>query len=179
MDGLTRDAEAEDALSPHDFWAPDRHDAPDRGGDAGPGGPDTQDGALWDAGDGGGLDGDGLDGGPETRDVGPCVPNCEGRSCGSDGCGGHCGRCGVTQVCEDRGRCVEVDGFLQCGHPYGSDGKVYGDTFGRTSRFERYSCLDQAFPGGDLVYAMRTTPSPMDRPCVWPRFLPPAPRTTS
>jgi len=30
-----------------------------------------------------------------TEDVGPdaCVPNCEGKACGSDGCGGSCGDC--------------------------------------------------------------------------------------
>ena len=38
----------------------------------------------------------------------PCVPECEGRACGSDGCGGYCGTCGEGLVCE-AGRCVDPD----------------------------------------------------------------------
>lgn len=31
----------------------------------------------------------------------PCVPNCAKKSCGSDGCGGECGECGLHAVCEN------------------------------------------------------------------------------
>jgi agmatine/peptidylarginine deiminase len=34
-----------------------------------------------------------------------CTPQCGGRSCGNDGCGGICGLCASTQTCED-GLCV-------------------------------------------------------------------------
>lgn len=30
-----------------------------------------------------------------------CVPQCDGRECGSDGCGGQCGACGPDATCED------------------------------------------------------------------------------
>jgi len=30
---------------------------------------------------------------------GPCVPDCTGRECGDDGCGGSCGTCGLDQTC--------------------------------------------------------------------------------
>jgi len=29
----------------------------------------------------------------------PCIPDCTGKTCGSDGCGGSCGTCGENQVC--------------------------------------------------------------------------------
>ncbi|MEZ4265452.1 MAG: lamin tail domain-containing protein, partial [Myxococcota bacterium] len=31
--------------------------------------------------------------------TGPCVPACDGKNCGDDGCGGSCGTCGVGQEC--------------------------------------------------------------------------------
>ena len=35
-----------------------------------------------------------------------CIPDCKGRDCGSDGCGGYCGTCGEGLLCES-GRCVQ------------------------------------------------------------------------
>jgi hypothetical protein len=34
-----------------------------------------------------------------------CVPNCTGRQCGPDGCGGSCGTCPAGQPCSEDGRC--------------------------------------------------------------------------
>ncbi|MFT7624712.1 MAG: MYXO-CTERM domain-containing protein, partial [Myxococcota bacterium] len=36
---------------------------------------------------------------------GQCVPNCSGRTCGDDGCGGSCGTCPAGEVCSDSGNC--------------------------------------------------------------------------
>jgi hypothetical protein len=36
-----------------------------------------------------------------------CIPQCEGRTCGDDGCGGTCGDCGNNEVC-DSGTCICV-----------------------------------------------------------------------
>jgi len=36
----------------------------------------------------------------------PCRPDCGGRECGSDGCGGYCGTCENDRACEN-GRCVD------------------------------------------------------------------------
>ncbi len=51
------------------------------------------------------------DGGPADSDAGfsadaGCVPICDGRSCGDDGCGGECGTCESTEICE-AGQCIE------------------------------------------------------------------------
>ncbi len=54
----------------------------------------------------------------------PCVPQCLGRNCGPDGCGGLCGVCGDGQVC-DGGVCVECVpdcGDAECG-PDGCGGE--------------------------------------------------------
>jgi len=37
-----------------------------------------------------------------------CAPNCKGKSCGSDGCGGSCGGCGAGTTCQ-QGLCAPVD----------------------------------------------------------------------
>ncbi len=37
---------------------------------------------------------------------GPCAPLCDGRTCGSDGCGGTCGACGAGEQCGAAGTCV-------------------------------------------------------------------------
>ena len=46
----------------------------------------------------------------------PCTPNCAGKDCGYDGCGGSCGECGEGEICQS-GQCsacpsgmVELDG---------------------------------------------------------------------
>ena len=40
-----------------------------------------------------------------------CMPNCDGRSCGDDGCGGSCGACGANSSCDGQGGCTCNDGF--------------------------------------------------------------------
>jgi MYXO-CTERM domain-containing protein len=50
-----------------------------------------------------------------------CIEQCDGNTCGNDGCGGSCGDCGVHEKCED-GQCV-VFCAPQCdGRECGNDG---------------------------------------------------------
>jgi len=44
----------------------------------------------------------------------PCVPNCDARECGDDGCEGTCGQCKDGLVCNRFGRCVKSD--VRCGN---------------------------------------------------------------
>jgi hypothetical protein len=47
----------------------------------------------------------------------PCKPECNGKECGDDGCGGQCGDCGTDAVCQD-GVCAGCDQGcepFQCG----------------------------------------------------------------
>jgi hypothetical protein len=50
----------------------------------------------------------------EVQDNGGCTPNCEGKECGSDGCGEQCGACGAGKICV-QGECVDNGGCdIQC-----------------------------------------------------------------
>ena len=42
----------------------------------------------------------------------PCTPNCAGKECGNDGCGGSCGACPGTLTCHE-GTCIDV-GVIDC-----------------------------------------------------------------
>lgn len=42
-----------------------------------------------------------------------CAPDCQGRTCGSDGCGGECGTCDATFICQ-QGACACPTGFGEC-----------------------------------------------------------------
>lgn len=45
-----------------------------------------------------------------------CVPNCNGRECGNDDCGGSCGSCGFNQICSlTQSCCTRNCGNKNCG----------------------------------------------------------------
>jgi hypothetical protein len=45
-----------------------------------------------------------------------CVPTCDGKACGDDGCGGSCGDCGAQGTCMPSGACCDrACGERQCG----------------------------------------------------------------
>ncbi len=76
-----------------------------------------------------------------------CVPACDGKSCGDDGCGGTCGDCGCGEVCEDDGVCL----FTACdGVECGDDGcgGTCGDC-GCGETCDAGSCLFEACDGKD------------------------------
>ena len=67
---------------------------------------------------------------------GPCVPSCQGKQCGNDGCGGDCGACPPGLICTNN-QCVGENGGCG-GYPsdpicqgeivvWCEDGKVYFD----------------------------------------------------
>jgi hypothetical protein len=44
---------------------------------------------------------------------GPCKPDCKGKACGPDGCGGSCGQCPAEHYCSARKRqCVSYCGSI-------------------------------------------------------------------
>jgi len=66
-------------------------------------------GAGWD-----GPTGIGSPNGSVLGGGGTCVPTCNGKTCGDDGCGGSCGTCGSGQTCSPGGTCT---GGGSCSHP--------------------------------------------------------------
>lgn len=87
-----------------------------------------------------------IDRGPYTLRVSaPCIPTCEGRVCGSDGCGGSCGACPGALACDGQGQCQaagDVAGNL-CANPLvlgPAPALLRGDTSLRTN--------DYAVPAG-------------------------------
>ena len=50
-------------------------------------------------------------GGDVLEDI--CIPNCEGKECGDDGCGGICGSCGINSICAG-GKCGCQKGYINC-----------------------------------------------------------------
>ena len=63
----------------------------------------------------GGCSGGGPGDGEPPRDE--CVPSCDGKTCGSDGCSGTCGSCDSGNVCGPAGTCVPT--FDPTGTPDG------------------------------------------------------------
>lgn len=46
-----------------------------------------------------------------------CTPDCDGRVCGDDGCGGSCGGCSADQGCTPTGQCAGALGDGTCSKP--------------------------------------------------------------
>lgn len=46
---------------------------------------------------------------PTTTPPASCTPNCSGKTCGSNGCGGSCGSCSNTQTCNAQQQCVALE----------------------------------------------------------------------
>jgi formylglycine-generating enzyme required for sulfatase activity len=44
--------------------------------------------------------------------AGCCVPQCEDKECGEDGCGGSCGACALDEECNGQGQCVNPYGLV-------------------------------------------------------------------
>ena len=73
------------------------------------------------------ADGAGEVGSPDLKvEVDVCTPNCEGKECGDDGCGGTCGECDDEDLCDGEEICEDgqcIDGTaLDC-----DDGNVCTD----------------------------------------------------
>lgn len=72
------------------------------------------------------ADGYGVEEGPFTltvRFTEGCVPACDGRFCGDDGCGSECGACNEGEVCTALGRCKMDPCIPACeGRECGNDG---------------------------------------------------------
>ena len=96
-----------------------------------------------------------------TDDV-TCIPSCEGKTCGSDGCEGICGTCGDGQTCDLAGVCLVASQGDTCADPIiisAPGWSANGDTTGAPNSFAYGSgACAGVFSGfgagsGDHVYA--------------------------
>ncbi len=81
---------------------------------------------------------------------GACQPDCEGRTCGSNGCGGRCGDCEAGQTCRD-GACMRrppiACGPDDCPAFPGAEGEGRNARGGRGGDVCRVTSLDDDGPG--------------------------------
>lgn len=83
---------------------------------------------------------------------GPCTPACEGKSCGSDGCGLTCGSCEAPQVCDESGGAGAcVDPAALPGNSCDNAFEVGGLPFSASGDTLEATALVQATCGGELL----------------------------
>ena len=88
-----------------------------------------------------------------------CIPNCSGKQCGDDGCGGSCGSCPGGWVCQG-GKCVCVPNCA--GKQCGSDG--CGGSCGSCN--DGNPCTDDWCSGGVCVFTPNSAPCDDGDPCT-------------
>ncbi len=87
----------------------------------------------------------------------PCQPDCDGKECGFDGCGGSCGICPAGEWCQNDSSCQASTQCppttdLKCGASFEAT------TAGESNLLEGYACTDKDSGGAERAY----------------RFVPPA-----
>ena len=108
------DYEADGGVDVIDIGDSDQFDVEDVSIDVGDGAGDVIE-DIW---DGGGDGGDISD----IEDV--CIPDCNGKECGSDGCGGVCGVCGMSAYCSNF-KCICNTGYANCDNDWGNGCEIY------------------------------------------------------
>jgi hypothetical protein len=78
-----------------------------------------------------------------------CTPQCSGKQCGSDGCGGSCGTCASGQTCNASGQCTGGCTPQCSGKQCGSDG--CGGSCGTCGSGQTCSASGQCTGGGGAI----------------------------
>jgi len=55
-----------------------------------------------------------------VKDEGSCTPDCSGKVCGDDGCGGTCGTCNAGETCDANGQCQAGNNACSPSNPNGT-----------------------------------------------------------
>lgn len=89
-----------------------------------------------------------------------CIPDCDGKECGADGCGGSCGtcdsgwNCNASWVCEEDAPCIPICsgecGMDSCGYPTCGTCTLPERCFVDTC-VDPYAGPSSCFPGGTMV----------------------------
>jgi|GEM_PF-1416032 len=103
-----------------------------------------------------------TDEGTFSVEVNSCAPDCSGKSCGSDGCGGTCGPgCNFDETCDASSQCVAAPLGNSCTNPIAVGSLPFSDTNDTTGVPNEYATLTGACDGntgygggaGELVYS--------------------------
>ena len=70
-----------------------------------------------------------------------CTPECGGKQCGPDGCGGVCGSCPAGQACGDAGTCEAASGCGDVTYEGSCEGDVV--TWCQDGQLQTYDCSQQ------------------------------------
>ncbi len=81
-----------------------------------------------------------------------CTPQCEGKQCGKDGCGGTCGTCDGSLICTPAGQCVEVPLCKMAG-AFHCDEAHSGTTVGVPNTLQDYPCWFDYLNGGEVGFS--------------------------
>ncbi len=85
-----------------------------------------------------------------------CTPKCDGKTCGSDGCGGACGTCDEGKVCGGAGACIDKPAPVCTSvKTIACDGKLTGEALdGTGSTSTLYDVCDSGdvYPGPEMAY---------------------------
>jgi hypothetical protein len=84
-----------------------------------------------------------------------CVPSCDEKTCGDDGCGGTCGDCGAGQFCNDAFACEDLPQCVVAQEIFCGDA-IEGTTVGAENLLDGYSCSSWDESGGEVGFLFNT-----------------------
>jgi len=101
---------------------------------------------------------------------GACVPDCVGKQCGDDGCGGSCGACDAPAGCNENFVCAETDGNgltwvtipagdFEMGCVQGEDGCLGPETPAHDVAVESFEILETEVTRGQFLTIVGSDPS--------------------
>lgn len=91
-----------------------------------------------------------------TSDQVTCTPDCAGKVCGADGCGGYCGSCDAGSGCNGDGLCEELE-VCELAHAIACGGKVDGNNEAFENGMSSYSCQGYLGAGPEVGYVFSAT----------------------
>ncbi|MCX7945181.1 MAG: hypothetical protein N2746_11805 [Deltaproteobacteria bacterium] len=114
-----------------------------------------------------------------SKDV--CIPDCNGKECGSDGCGGTCGKCGQSSACSNF-KCECKKGFADCNLDkadgceidLSTDNKNCGEcgkNCGEKEVCESYQCIQDTRPFYGFSIYRNVCPAENSGNHLWAKWL--------
>jgi len=84
----------------------------------------------------------------------PCVPQCDDKSCGDDGCQGVCGQCPDGETCDPAGQCHPAQQGDHCSNPISVTGLPYSHNWDTSELSADYHYEANQCPGMPLGWGL-------------------------